>query len=385
MGEVWLVFLDKRMLRHLDKLLFLAMAALIGVGLVAVSSAALGGFGPEDGHLYVIKQGLAAGIGLVLVVGVLIFDYEEMGRLSLVIYGVNVALLVAVLAIGKATNGAQSWIPVGPLQLQPSELGKVMLILTLGHHLSRLERLEGLRDLVLPALHVAPIAGLVLLQNDFGTAMVMVVITAAMVYMAGFPGWKMWILGGVPIGAFAAWFYAHFRWGISMWPLQDYQVDRLKVFIDPASDPTNRGYQVMQSKIAIGSGGLTGRGLYQGVQNQLGYLPEQHTDFIFSVIAEEMGLAGGCAVLALYLLLFWRIMAIGAGARDRYGALVCTGVSAMIGFHVLENIGMTMGVMPVTGIPLPFLSYGGSSMMANMLAIGLVLNVGMRRQTLEFH
>jgi rod shape determining protein RodA len=371
--------LERRMFRHLDKLLVLAVVGLVAVGLVAVSSAALGGFGPGESKLFVMKQGIAAGLGALLVLAMLVFDYEEMGRMSVAIYILNVLLLLAVLVIGKATNGAQSWIPLGFFQLQPSEIGKVMLILTLGYHLSRMERLRSLWDLVAPALHVLPIFGLVLVQNDLGTGVVMVVITAAMVYVAGFPGWKMTLLGGVPGGLFAAWFYAHQRWGISMWPLQDYQVDRLKVFIDPQSDLSGRGYQVLQSKIAIGSGGMQGRGLYQGAQNQLGYLPEQHTDFIFSVVAEELGFAGGVAVIGLYLLLLWRIMAIGAGARDRYGALICTGVAAMIGFHVLENIGMTMGVMPVTGIPLPFLSYGGSAMLANMMAVGLVLNVSMRR------
>jgi rod shape determining protein RodA len=375
---------DTRLLKHLDKLLVLAMFALITLGIVVISSAARGYIGPEGASAFVNKQIIAAGLGLFLLIIALLFDYEEFGRMTWVLYGLNVALLGAVLAMGKLTNGAQSWIPLGPVQLQPSELGKVMLILTLGHHLDRMDKLQSIWDLFMPALHVIPLLGLVLAQNDLGTSLVFVAITAAMIYMAGFPGWKMLLLGGGPITGVAAWFYAHLKWGVSMWPLQTYQIKRLMTFVDPTSDPTGAGYHVIQSKISIGSGGLMGRGLYQGTQNQLGFLPEQHTDFIFSVIGEELGFVGGAVVLFLFLILLWRIMTVAAISKDRYGALIATGVMAMIGFHVLENIGMTMGVMPVTGIPLPFVSYGGTSLMANMVAVGLVLNVGMRRQKIMF-
>lgn len=375
---------DARLLRHLDKWLLLAMIALITLGAIIVSSAARGGFGPDAAMGYVNKQVIAAAVGFVALIVVLLFDYEEFGRLTWVIYGLNVLLLLGVLAIGKATNGAQSWIPLGPVQLQPSELGKPMLILTLAHHLSRMDRIDSIWDLIGPGLHVLPLMGLVLAQNDLGTSLVYIVITAAMIYMAGFPGWKLALLGGTPITAVFGWFYAHKRWGVSMWPLQDHQIKRIETFIDPMSDPTDAGYQVLQSKISIGSGGLFGRGLYQGTQNQLGFLPEQHTDFIFSVIAEELGFVGGAVVLFLFLILLWRIMSIAATSKDRYGTLIATGVAAMLGFHVLENIGMTMGVMPMTGIPLPFISYGGSAMIANVIAVALVLNVGMRRQKIMF-
>jgi rod shape determining protein RodA len=222
------------------------------------------------------------------------------------------------------------------------------------------------------------------LEPDLGTALVFVVIAAAMIFVAGFPGWKMLLLGGTPIGGVLGWFLAHEKWGVSMWPMQTHQIDRLRTFFNPTADPTGTGYQVMQSKIAIGHGGLLGQGLFKGTQNQLGFLPEQHTDFIFSVVGEELGFRGGITILALFMVLLWRCMAIAATSRDRYGSLIATGVTAMIAIHVLENVGMTMGVMPVTGIPLPFISYGGSSLMANMIAVGLVLNVGMRRQKLMF-
>lgn len=360
------------------------MAALITFGVVIISSAARGYIGPEGASGFVNRQIISACIGLVLMMIILLFDYSEFGRMSLAIYGVNAALLLAVLAVGKISNGAQSWIGFGPVHLEPSELGKVMLILTMGYHLSRMDRLQGLLDLVQPAVHVAPLLVLIMLQPDLGTALVFLAITAAMVYMAGFPGWKLGLLGMGPIAAIAGWFYSHLRWGVSMWPLQEHQIERLRDFVDPTADPLGSGYQVMQSKISIGSGGLFGKGLYQGTQNQLGFLPEQHTDFVFSVIGEELGFVGGAAVLLLFLVLLWRIMSVAALAKDRYGLLIASGVTAMIGFHVLENVGMTLGIMPVTGIPLPFISYGGSSLIANIVAVALVLNVGMRRQKIMF-
>ncbi|MGE5676090.1 MAG: rod shape-determining protein RodA [Mycobacterium leprae] len=378
--------IDVRLLRYLDKLLVLVILALIAAGVVAVSTAALGYTGSAAlADSFVKKQIIAAVIGFVLLILILLFDYSEFAHLHKVFYGLNILMLGAVLVMGKITNGAQSWIPLGPVQIQPSEFGKVLLILTLGNQLSRMDKLTGIRDLIGPALHVLPLLVLLGLQPDVGTALVFVVITAAMVYVAGFPGWKLALMGGSPIALVAGWFYAHLKWKVSMWPLGDWQVKRLEVFVDPAKDLTGDGWHVMQSKIAIGSGGLWGRGLYHGTQTQLGYLPEQHTDFVFSVIGEEIGfLRGGLPLLLLYLVLLWRIMATAATSKDRYGALIATGVAAMLGFHVLQNIGMTLGVMPVTGIPLPFVSYGGSAMMTNIVAIGLVLNVGMRRQTLMF-
>ncbi|MDB4894914.1 MAG: rod shape determining protein RodA [Firmicutes bacterium] len=376
--------LDTRLLRHVDKWLLLLMFALITLGVVVISSAARGFNGIAHAAGFVDKQIIAAAVGLVLMIVAMLFDYEEFGRMRWVLYGLNLALLGAVLVMGRATNGAQSWIGFGTFQIQPSEFGKVMLILTLGHQLSRMDRLTSLWDLIIPLFHVLPLLVLLLLQPDLGTALVFIVITVAMIYMAGFPGWKIALMGGGPIAAVAVWLYAHLRWGVKMWPLKPHQIQRLEVFVDPTKDPLASGYHVLQSKISIGSGGLLGRGLYHGTQNQLGFLPEQHTDFIFSVIGEELGFRGGVVVLLLFMALLWRVMGIAANAKDRYGSLIATGVAAMIGFHVLENVGMTLGVMPVTGIPLPFISYGGSALMANMIAIGLVINVGMRRHTLFF-
>lgn len=358
---------------------------LVGFGLVMISSAATGYSGSAAGaKLFVIKQAAAFILGLVAMVVILLFDYEEFGRMWLVIYGVNCFLLLIVLVAGKVAGGAQSWLRAGMLNLQPGEYGKIMLILTLGHFLAKREEVKSFWELVPVGLHLLPLLILLLLQPDFGTALVFVVITVPMLYMAGYAGWKILLWIGGPSGTFLGWFFAHERLGLWM-PLSPYQLDRLRVFFNPALDPTGKGYHVMQSKISIGSGGLFGKGLYHGTQNMLGFLPEQHTDFIYAVVCEELGFIGGAILILLFLILLFRLLQISANARDRYGSLICVGVVAMFGFHILENVGMTIGVMPVTGIPLPFISYGGSSMLTNLIGIALVLNVGMRRHTLQFH
>lgn len=375
---------DLRLLRNLDKWLLLVVFVLVGFGLVMISSAATGYTGSAAGaKLYVIKQAVAFVLGLFAILVILFFDYEEFGRMWLMIYGVNCFLLLVVLVAGKVAGGAQSWLGAGMVNLQPGEYGKIMLILTLGNFLAKREEVKSFWDLIPVGLHLLPLLILLLLQPDFGTALVFVVIAIAMLYMAGYAGWKILLWIGLPSGIFFGWFFAHDKFGI--WnPLSDYQLDRLRVFFNPALDPTGKGYHVMQSKIAIGSGGLFGKGLYHGTQNMLGFLPEQHTDFIYAVVCEELGFIGGAILIVLFLILLFRILQISANARDRYGSLICVGVVAMVGFHVLQNVGMTIGVMPVTGIPLPFISYGGSSMLTNLIGIALVLNVGMRRHTLRF-
>ncbi|HWH69727.1 MAG TPA: FtsW/RodA/SpoVE family cell cycle protein, partial [Candidatus Sulfotelmatobacter sp.] len=220
---------DTRLLKHLDKLLVLAMVALTTIGIVVITSAARGYIGPEGASAFVNKQIVAAGVGLVLMILAMLFDYEEYARMHWVLYGLNCALLALVLALGKFTNGAQSWIPLGPLgQFQPSEFGKVMLILTLGNQLDKMERIESIWDLIVPGLHLAPLMVLLLLQPDLGTSLVFVVIAAAMIYMSGFSGWKLGLLGGGPIAAVVGWYYAHVKWKVSMWPLKEHQIERLQ-------------------------------------------------------------------------------------------------------------------------------------------------------------
>jgi rod shape determining protein RodA len=371
---------DFRLLRSLDKWLLLIVFLLAGFGLVMVSSATTG---YEGARLFVVKQAIAFILGLVAMSVVLLFDYEEFGRMWAVIYGLNLFLLTIVLVIGRFGGGAQSWLGAGIFNLQPGEYGKIMVILTLGNFLAKREEITSFWDLIPVGLHLLPLLILLLLQPDFGTALVFVVIAVSMLYMAGYAGWKILLWVGVPSATFFGWFFAHEKWGLWI-PLAEFQLKRLRVFFNPELDPTDSGYHVMQSKIAIGSGGLFGKGLYHGTQNVLGFLPEKHTDFIYAVVCEELGFVGGAILIVLFLFLLFRILQIAANARDRYGSLIGVGVMTMLGFHILENIGMTIGVMPVTGIPLPFISYGGSSMITNLIGIALVLNVGMRRHTLQF-
>jgi rod shape determining protein RodA len=223
----------------------------------------------------------------------------------------------------------------------------------------------------------------VLKQPDLGTSLAFVAITLGILVAAGAPGRILAPIVVAGLGSVIGAVVAHFRWGLPL-PLEDYQLKRLIVFTNPGIDPLGSGYQLRQSIIAIGSGRLVGKGLFAGTQNQLRFLPFQHTDFIFSVIGEELGFIGGIAVLTLYLFVLWRGLRIAAMARDYFGALLSVGVVSMLAFHILINVGMTLGMMPVTGIPLPFMSYGGNSMITNMAAVGLLLNVYMRRHKIVF-
>lgn len=376
----WTVNFDYRLLRNVDYWLILVTAALILMGLLFIDSAGLGSFGTRS-HTY--KQAIAVGAGVFALCMILLFDYIEFSRMSVILYILNVAMLALVLMMGKVANTRQGWIELGPFHLQPSEIGKVLFIMTLAHQLAKAEQMNRWVDMIPPVLHLGPLFALIMLQPDLGSALVFIVVLLAMLYMSGVPGWRLLLLGGVPFSAAVAWVVAHLRWGLWI-PMGTYQIKRLLVLVNPELEPAGAGYQVLQSKISIGSGGLLGKGIYQGTQSQLGFLPEQHTDFIFAVIGEELGFIGGGLMLLLFLFLLIRIMVVASKSKDRYGMLLCTGVAAMFGFHVLENIGMTMGVMPVTGIPLPFVSYGGSSMLANIMAIALVQNVYMRRQKIMF-
>jgi len=372
------VLLEKRLLRNLDYALILAVLALCLVGFVIVFSATRGGIGsgsPQDPLYFVKKQVAAFALGVLLCAVILTTDYRLAQRAHRVLYLGNVGMLALVLAMGHRISGAQSWFRIGPVALQPSELAKVALILTLANHLSEARDIATPRGLAFAFLHAAVPAALVLLQNDLGTALVFCGITFAMVYVAGARGKDL--LAVVGAGAVASPLVFFFL-------LKGYQRARLLAFLNPYKDPTGTGYNVIQSTIAIGSGRFFGKGLFHGTQAQLNFLPAHHTDFIFSVIGEELGFVGAIAVLALYGIVLWRCLNAAACAKDAFGQLVATGVAAMLLFHVLVNVGMTVSLMPVTGIPLPFLSYGGSALLANLIAIGLVLDIHMRRQKILF-
>lgn len=365
--------LDKRLLKNFDYGLFFITLVLCCYGLIILSSATQG-LG-SDPTLYVSKQVTRIGVGLAIILLICSVDYINFYRWSWYFYFLNLVFLVLVLFIGRDSEGASRWIDLKVFDFQPSELAKLIVIITLARLLvDGVERRERLLATWPFFLHVLPPTLLIFMQPDLGTALVFMVIFFGMIYMAG-----------VPVRFIAVYIAA----GMAAFPLfwsrlMDYQKMRLLVFFNPEIDPLGYGYQLMQSMIAIGSGGIRGKGLYAGTQARLQFLPEQHTDFIFSVLAEELGLIGGVLLLFLYFCLIYRILKIGSFSKDTFGALICTGVATMITFQVLVNVGMTISVMPVTGLPLPFISYGGSSMLVNMLSIGVVLNVGMRRHKIQF-
>ena len=363
----------KDAVRNIDFLLIILTILAAVFGIVMISSA-----GGENAARYVIVQSAALVLGIIGVVIISILDYDYLARLSKYIYIACVALLVLVLipGIGSVQNGARSWFNLGPVSLQPAEIVKVGFVITFSKHLSDVgSGLNKPKNLWKVLLHPAILCFLMLLQPDFGTVVVFVMMAAAMLFMAKL-NWK-YILGAVL--AFAAmcpiaWFFL----------LKPYQKDRITVLLNPDLDPMGSGYHVIRSRIAVGSGRLTGMGLYNGASRYSNLLPERHTDFIYSIVCEELGMIGALAVIILLTAIILRCLYIGLNARNSEGLYICTGVAAMLAFQAFENIGMCIGIFPVTGITLPFFSYGGSSLMTNMLAIGLVLNVRYRYKRINF-
>ena len=367
--------LDRRLFRNIDYLMIFATLALVAVGILIIGSATHINTPSEDRYWYVQRQGLFALMNIVLILLMLKFDYRMLGSLGNVLYGVNLLMLIAVMFVGHSALGAQRWIQLGPFSIQPSEFAKLILIISLAHLLdSRTERLKSIWDVApIFAFVIVPFL-LVLKQPDLGTSLVFLAILLGMVFAAGIDGKLLLKLAGAGVAALP------FFWLF----LKDYQKSRLSVFLDPNVDPLGAGYHIIQSKIAIGSGQLFGKGLFNGTQSQLNFLPENHTDFIFAVVGEELGFVGAVAILLLYFLLLYRGIKTAQNARDKFGMLLAAGITSMLAFHVLINVGMTIGIMPVTGIPLPFMSYGVSSLTTNLVSIGILLNIQVRRQKLMF-
>ncbi|MDX9872239.1 MAG: rod shape-determining protein RodA [Clostridia bacterium] len=330
------------------------------------------------------KQLISTGIGLVAFFCVLLIDYEKISKYGVYIYLLNLSLLMAVLIFGQENKGAQAWIPIGPMQFQPAELVKILLILGLANFLvPRVGKLKSLKDLIPIFIYVGIPLLLILKQPDLGTGLVYVAIMFGMLLAAGA---SPLLLGGLiagGVGLISLAIYAHYTWGTWL-PLQDYQLMRLIIFVDPMIDPKGWGWNVIQSQIAVGSGGLFGKGWGLGSQTKYDFLPEQWTDFIFSVLAEEFGFIGCIALLTLFFFLLYRGIKIAYTAKDTFGSLIAVGVVSMFVFHILQNVGMTIGIMPITGIPLPFVSYGGSSLLANLIALGLIMNVHIYHDPIMF-
>ena len=357
--------------RHVDVVLLVCTLAVAALGVLMVFSATRGPDDPPDTS-FLAKQALFVVIGVGVMLVVSLIDYHRIRDFAWVLYGGVILMLFAVLSpLGSQVNGAQAWFALGPLQLQPAEFAKIALIVALGALLAEWAGDIDLKRLgILAVLCGAPML-LIMMQPDLGTVAVFVAIVLGMLLIGGLRFRYILVLSliglvGV-IGAF------------NSTVLDEYQKDRLAGFLDPSSDTQRTTYNVNQSQTAISNGGVTGEGLFQGSQTELGYVPEQQTDFIFTAVGEELGFVGGAVVIGLYGVIIWRIWRTAQLSRDLLGTLYCVGVLSMLVFQVFENVGMAMGIMPVTGIPLPLLSYGGSSTLVTFAAIGLVLNVHMRR------
>ena len=355
--------------RHFDPQLFLYVVLLIGFGVVMGYSAGFNDAATAAGMSQTVKTLIWASIGLTIFFAVASVDYHWLRTLAGSIYVAVLALLLVTMLIGTNLFGAQMSVTVAGLDFQFSEVSKVLMIAVLGAYLSgRRERIGRLSTIIAAGALMAIPAFLVFRQPDLGTALVFIGILVGMLFMSGASlGWMGLMAAAVVAVA-----------PIAIGTLQDYQRQRLFCFLDPSADPQGACFQLVQALNAVGSGGWLGRGLTVGGEGQRGYIPVQSTDFIFTVVAEDLGFVGGVVVLTLFGLLVWRILLIGWQARDAFGMMIAVGLASMILFQVLVNIGMVIGVMPVTGIPLPFVTYGGSSLISLMFGMGILQSIRMR-------
>lgn len=361
---------DRRLIFNFDWMLLLFVSLIVGIGVMNLYSAGYG----ISGEPY-LKQIRWVMLGLFVMILSFAFDYRWISRYAYALHGVAVVLLIAVFAFGAVTKGSQRWINLGGFSMQPSELVKITLILALAKFFNdhRIEGQYGIRELVMPFFIVLVPFVLVLKQPDLGTALMLMILFSSMVLFVGIRWGTLFTLCAIvllviPLG-----------WNF----LAEYQKERVLIFLDPERDPLGSGYHIIQSIIAIGSGGIFGKGFMRGTQSQLKFLPEQQTDFVFSVFAEEWGFMGALLVLVLFLSMVLWGLKIARYSRDFLGTIIAYGLTMMIFWGMFINVAMVLGILPVVGIPLPFFSYGGSSMLKMMMAMGLLMNVSMRRYVLQ--
>ncbi len=370
----------RRALKGFDPVLTIAVIGLLIIGTLLVYAATRSWYASQglDPQYYLKRHVINIVIGIVLAFSATIIDYRLLRAYTPILWGAGVLGLIAVLipGIGSTVNGARAWISLpGGFQIQPAELAKISIIIGLSMVLS--EKIKD-RDApthqdVLRALAIAavPIV-LILLQPDMGTVFIICSSVVTIVAVSGAPSrWVVGLLLLAVLGGFSA---------AKLGVLSEYQVKRLQTFVNPSADPQQSGYQLRQSRITVGSGGVIGKGLFKGPQTNGRFVPEQQTDFIFTVAGEEIGFVGSASILILFTIVLVRGFRIARRSQDLFGRLVCTGVIAWFAFQAFENIGMTMGLMPMTGVPLPFISYGGSSMFANLIGIGLLQNIHARQR-----
>lgn len=358
--------INRRLMLSFDWIWLLALLGLAGTGLLAIWSTTVG----TSLNSYLGRQVVYLCIALVAFLVLLYFDYHLYSDYIILTYLSGVALLALVLVIGRTVHNNRSWINLGGMAFQPSELVKILVIVALAKYFSESDREDlDLRELVTGGLIVLVPMVLVILQGDLGTAITFVPIYAALSFMAGLR--RKHIVIFVLAGALAI--------PAGWMMLKDYQKSRIQTVLDPSNDARHVGYQTIQSKIAVGSGRFLGKGFRQGSQGQLGFLPARHTDFVFASWAEERGFAGSVAVLGLFVLVALRLLKAAREAKDKVGTMVCAGVLALFWFHVTINMGMALGILPIAGIPLPFVSAGGSSLISSFAGMGICMNIRMRR------
>jgi rod shape determining protein RodA len=365
---------DRRLVQNFDWGLLWLTLLLGAIGLVALYSAVTAGEQTTQEVLFK-KQFIWFGTGLAVMVLSFVFNYKLLERFAPALYVGCIFLLVGVLLVGTTGGGAQRWLRLGPISIQPSEFAKLSIIIVLARYYARYANPDGytLPELIKPALLIGLPFLLIVRQPDLGTGLLLLLVAGSMTVFVKIErrSFYSFLICGALVGPMV-WFF-----------LKPYQKQRILTFLNPDRDPLGAGYHIIQSKIAIGSGMLTGKGYLKGTQNGLSFLPEQHTDFIFSVLAEEWGFIGAVFVLfCFFLLIIWGLR-VAYRCRDPFGTILCVGVTAKLFWQVAINIGMVMGLMPVVGVPLPFVSYGGSSIVTAMLCVGILMNVSMRRFLIE--
>lgn len=366
--------IDSRLFKKIDFGLIVVVLLICIIGVVVVGSATHS-LGSER---YIRTQIISILLGVAAIVVIMFIDYNTFSRMYIPIYIISNAMLLAVFAFGQGSEewGANRWIRIGGFGFQPSDFAKLGIIICLA------KVLEDKKDMLhkpMVLLKVLLFAGfpmvLILMQPDLGTTLIFAAFVFGMVFIAGLK-YKYIVIAGIVglVTAPLAWF------GV----LHDYQRSRILIFLNPEQDPLGKGYHTLQSRVAVGAGMIFGKGLFNGTSNQFGFLPEKHTDFIFSVVAEELGFIGVVVLIGLYFIMLYKCIKIAREAKDDFGAFLVSGLTFMIAFHIFLNVAMTIGLAPVTGKPLPFVSYGGTFMLTNMIALGLILNVNMRRDKINF-
>ena len=373
MGESWGItkyMFDRRLVQYFDWGLLCVTLIISFIGLMTLYSAVSAGISTPQKVLYV-RQLIWYGLGLIAMIISFLFHYKALERWASVFYLFCILLLIAVLLFGRYIGGSRRWLTIASISIQPSELVKIATIIVLARYYSNLAKTTGLKlkELLMPSVLVVIPFILIVKQPDLGTAVLVLLIAASITCFVKIEKRTLiYIIAFCGIIIPSVWFF-----------LKEYQKQRILTFLNPERDPLGTGYHIIQSKIAIGSGMLYGKGFLQGTQNAFSFLPEEHTDFIFSVLAEEWGFTGSLVLLFAFLMLIVCGLNIAYGCRDSFGTILAVGITAMLAWEIFINIGMVAGIVPVVGVPLPFISYGGSSILTVMISIGILMNISMRR------